>query len=92
MATTTLPIAPPQVRHTQCFIGGKWVDAVSGETFATLNPANEEEICQIAAGDAQDVDLAVQAARNALENGPWSTMDARDRGGLMYKLADLIEQ
>ncbi|NIL98598.1 MAG: aldehyde dehydrogenase family protein [Planctomycetales bacterium] len=92
MATTTLPIAPPQIRHQQCFIGGQWVDSVSGKTFATVNPATEEEICQVAEGDAEDVDLAVQAARNALENGPWAGMDARDRGGLMYKLADLIEQ
>jgi aldehyde dehydrogenase (NAD+) len=92
MATTTQPVAPPQVRHTQCFIGGKWVDSVSGKTFATINPATEEEICQIAEGDSEDVDLAVQAARNALENGPWSSMDARDRGGVMYRLADLIEQ
>ena len=92
MATTTQPIAQPKVRHTQCFIGGRWVDSVSGKTFATINPATEDEICQVAEGDAEDVDLAVQAARNAVDNGPWSTMDARDRGALMYKLAALIEE
>ena len=46
----------------------------------------------MAEGDAADVDLAVDAAREALEHGPWWKMDARDRGRLMYKLADLIEE
>lgn len=91
MATTTETSALPTIRQTECFIGGQWVPAVSGKTFNTINPATEEVICQVAEGDAADVDLAVEAARNALENGPWGTMDARDRGALMYKLADLIE-
>src|SRR3954466_15757639 len=93
MATATEPkTRKPQIRNTQCFIGGKWQPSVSGKTFETINPATEEVIAQVAEGDAADVDLAVEAAREALENGPWSTMDARDRGRLMYKLADLIEE
>ena len=91
MSTTIETAAPPQVQHTQCFIGGQWVPAASGKTFATVNPATEEEICRVAEGDAEDVNLAVEAARNALENGPWGKLDARDRGALMYRLADLIE-
>ena len=66
--------------------------AASGKTFETINPATEEVIAQVAEGDAADVDLAVEAAREAFENGPWAKMDARDRGRLMYKLADLIEE
>ena len=81
----------PKVEHTQCFIGGQWTAAASGKTFATVNPATEETICQIAEGDAADVNLAVEAARNAFEHGPWSKLDARERGRLMFKLADLIE-
>lgn len=92
MATTTETVVPPQIRQTECFIGGQWVPSVSGKTFETINPATEEVICQVSEGDEADVDLAVQAARNALENGPWSTMDARDRGALLNKLADLIEE
>ena len=92
MATATPSIARPQIRQTQCFIGGKWIPAASGKMFDTIHPATEEVIAQVAEGDADDVDLAVDAAREALENGPWSTMDARDRGQLMYRLADLIEQ
>ena len=81
-----------QIRETECFIDGKWVPAVSGKTFATINPATEEEIAQVAEGDAADVDAAAKAARDAFENGDWPKMDARDRGRLLYKLADHIEQ
>jgi len=92
MATVTQRPTQPKVQHTKCFIGGKWVNAASGKTFDTVNPATEEVIAQVAEGDSADVDLAVAAAREALETGPWSKMDARDRGRLMYKLADLIEE
>ncbi|MCE9554215.1 MAG: aldehyde dehydrogenase family protein [Planctomycetes bacterium] len=92
MATTIEPIRKPKIQQTECFIGGKWIPAASGKTFATINPATEEVIAQVAEGDAADVDLAVQAARNALENGPWGTMDARDRGALIHKLADLLTE
>ncbi len=92
MATMTETVRPPKIRQTQCFIGGKWIPAASGKTFETVNPATEEVIAQVAEGDASDVDSAVAAARDALENGPWSKMDARERGRLMFKLADLIEE
>src|SRR5690606_5711398 len=70
---------------------GKWQDSVSGETFPTFHPATEEKIADVAKACAQDVDLAVQAARRAFDAGDWARMDARDRGRLMNKLADLIE-
>ncbi len=92
MATTTETIKQPKIRQTECFIGGKWQPAKSGKTFETVNPATEQVIANVAEGDAADVDQAVAAARDALERGPWSKMDARDRGRLMYKLADLIEE
>ena len=81
----------PQVKQTNCFIGGEWIPAQSGKTFETINPATEEVITQVAEGDEADVDLAVKAARKAFEQGEWSRMDARDRGRLMFKLADLME-
>ena len=95
MATATAPSAKqtrPPVRQTECFIGGHWQPAVSGKTFETIDPATEEVIAQVAEGDAADVDLAVKAARKAFENSDWSRMDARDRGALLHKLCDLIEQ
>ncbi len=93
MATITSPYkAEPTIHQTSCFIGGQWLPSKSGKTFETVNPATEEVIAQIAEGDAADVDAAVKAARDAFENGPWSRMTARERGKLMYRLADLIEE
>src|SRR4029078_11989586 len=98
MATATLPrpaaagLKQPEIRQTQLFIGGQWVPSQSGKTLDTVTPETEEVIASVAEGDAADVDLAAKAARKAFESGPWSTMDARDRGRLMYRLADLIEK
>jgi aldehyde dehydrogenase (NAD+) len=91
MATVTEKIARPQVRQAECFIGGKWVPSISGKTFDTIHPATEEVIAQVAEGDSKDVDLAVDAARAQFDGGEWSRLDARDRGRLMVKFADLLE-
>lgn len=93
MATMTKPAARgPQIHQTQCFIGGQWVPAASGKTFETVNPATEEVIASVAEGDAEDIDRAVAAAREAFDHGPWRKLDARERGRLMHRLADLIEE
>ena len=73
-------------------IGGKWVDAASGKTFATLNPATEDVLAQVAEGDSADIDKAVKCARLAFEDGPWRRMTPSERGKLIWKLADLLEQ
>jgi len=92
-ATKPRTVKAPQVKPQQpLFIGGKWQDSVSGKTFATLNPATGETICQVAEGDKADIDLAVKAARKAFDEGPWSRMTASGRGRLLNKLADLIEK
>ncbi|HYG10505.1 MAG TPA: betaine-aldehyde dehydrogenase [Pyrinomonadaceae bacterium] len=77
-------------RKYQLFIGGQWVDAESGKTFATPNPSTGETLAEVAEADKADVDKAVAAARRAFE-GKWSRMSARDRGRLLYKLSQLIE-
>ena len=92
MATVVETVLAPKVRHTECFIDGKWCPSVSGKTFATINPATEEVIAEVAEGDKEDIDLAVKAARRAFDSGPWRKMDARQRGKLLYRLADLIEE
>jgi len=74
----------------QLFIGGTWRAPVSGETYATINPATEEETARIAKGDERDIDLAVQAARKAFDSGPWPRMSASERGRMVWKLGDLI--
>jgi aldehyde dehydrogenase (NAD+) len=78
--------------QTKILINGKWVDAASGRTFATYNPATEEVIAHVAEGDREDINRAVDAARKAFESPGWRKMDARDRGKLMHRLADLIER
>ena len=73
-------------------IDGKWVNAASGKTFATYNPATGEILAQVAEGDRADIDAAVQAARRAFDKGPWTRMTASERGRLVWKLADLLEE
>jgi len=94
MATLTAEpkFSAPKVRQTKLLIDGKFCDAKSGKTFGTFNPATEEKIADVAEGDAADIDLAAKAARRAFESGPWSKMDARERGRLLNKLADLVEK
>ena len=74
------------------FINGKWVEAASGKTFPSYNPATGEVMAQVAEGDREDIDRAVRAARKAFESGPWPAMSASERGRLIWKLGDLIEQ
>jgi len=91
VATAEAKFAPPKIRQTNMLINGKWTESRSGKRFKTINPVNETVIAEVAEGDPADVDAAVKAARAAFETGPWSKMDARDRGRLMNKLADLME-
>jgi len=87
------PIRNPEIKHTQIFINNSWCDSVSGKTFSTINPSTGEVICQVQEGDKADVEKAVSAARAAFTLGSkWRTMDASARGGLLYRLADLIER
>jgi aldehyde dehydrogenase (NAD+) len=89
-ATLTRP-KTPTITQTKLLIDNRWVDPVDGGSFDTYNPATGEVIAKVAAAGPGDVERAVKAARRALETGPWSTMDAADRGRLMFRLADLIE-
>ena len=72
------------------FINGQWTDAASGKTFATPNPATGETLANVAEGDAEDVNRAVRAARQAFDDGPWGSMTPSDRGRLIWKIGDLI--
>jgi aldehyde dehydrogenase (NAD+) len=77
-------------RKYQLLIDGQWVDAESGKSFTTPNPATGETLAEVAEGDKADIDKAVKAARKAFE-GKWGKMSARDRGRLLFKLSQLIE-
>ena len=74
-------------------IDGEWVASASGETFETLNPATEEKLADVAHGKAEDIERAVKAARAAFADGSeWRTMNASDRGRLIWKISELIEE
>jgi phenylacetaldehyde dehydrogenase len=74
----------------QLLIGGQWVEAASGRTFETVNPATCEKLADIAWGEAEDIDRAVTAARRAFEEGPWRRMTAGERGRAIWRIGDLI--
>ncbi|XP_062178838.1 aldehyde dehydrogenase family 2 member C4-like [Phragmites australis] len=82
----------PEIRFTKLFISGRFVDAVSGRTFKTRDPRTGDVIASVAEGDKEDVDLAVRAARNAFDHGEWPRMSGSDRGRIMTRFADLVEQ
>ncbi|MEQ8835494.1 MAG: aldehyde dehydrogenase family protein, partial [Lacipirellulaceae bacterium] len=85
-------VPQPEVRYTDCFIGGKWIPSASRKTLETIHPATEETVAEVAEGDKEDIDLAVRAARSQFDGGEWHRMDARDRGTLILRLAELVEQ
>jgi phenylacetaldehyde dehydrogenase len=98
MATT---IAFPQLnkrvseflsKPRKMLVDGKWVEAVSGKTFETYNPATGEVLARVAEGDRADIDNAVKAARRAFESGPWPDVSPSQRGRLLWKLSDLLEK
>jgi phenylacetaldehyde dehydrogenase len=73
-------------------IDGKWVQAHSGKTFDSIDPATGEVLARVAEGDKADIDLAVKAARRAFESGPWSKMSASERGRIIWKIGDLLQE
>jgi aldehyde dehydrogenase (NAD+) len=72
-------------------ISGRWVEAASGKTFESRDPATGELLAQVAEGDAEDIDRAVAAARRAFD-GPWRKVKPYERQQMLLKLADLLER
>ena len=98
MATATQAIPVDEnvskyvAKKRQMLINGKWVDAASGKTFPTYNPATGEVLAHVAEGDKEDIDRAVAAARAAFDKGPWRNITPSERGRVIWKLADLLEK
>jgi len=98
MATAT--ISPLLSRKTadfvsqdhRIYIDGRFVEAASGKTFPVYNPATAEVIAHVPEAEAEDVDRAVRAARRAFDDGAWTRLSPSQRGRLLWKLADLLEQ
>uniref|UniRef100_A0A1Y1M8E1 Aldehyde dehydrogenase domain-containing protein n=1 Tax=Photinus pyralis TaxID=7054 RepID=A0A1Y1M8E1_PHOPY len=94
-STAAIPeaIQKPEVLYSGIFINNEWYKSKSGKTFETINPSTGEVITEVQYASTEDVDLAVKAANDAFKLGsPWRTMDASERGRLIYKLADLLER
>ncbi len=91
-----LPILPATraflARQLKMRIGADWQDAASGRTMTLRNPASGEVLAEVPAAEAQDVDRAVQAARQAFEHSAWSRMRPRERQNLLWRLADLMQR
>jgi acyl-CoA reductase-like NAD-dependent aldehyde dehydrogenase len=83
---------PQKLKEFQTYIDGKWVDARSGKKFETYDPYTGEAWALIPECDAQDANLAVEAAHRAFESGPWPAMSQTARGKLLRRIAGLIEK
>ncbi|KAI1433766.1 aldehyde dehydrogenase [Xylaria sp. CBS 124048] len=88
----TAPNGKKLTLPTGLFINNEFVKASGGGKIASINPTNEEEICSVEAASSADIDTAVAAARAALNHESWRDLPASDRGRLMFKLADLVEE
>jgi len=80
------------MKEYKLYIGGKWVESVTGERTESINPYTGEAWATVPVGSEADVDLAVKAAREAFEDGPWARMSQTERGRLLMRLAQLIEK
>lgn len=74
------------------FLGGEWVPAVNGATLEVRDPGDGNVVARVAAGEAEDIDRAVQAAQKAFDRGDWSRLPVNDRAALLHRLADLVEK
>src|SRR3989454_2162377 len=74
------------------FIGGRWVEAASGKTFETINPATGEVLARVAEGGAEDIDRAVAAARSSFDRGTWRDLPPAERAKLLWQVGDMIEE
>src|SRR5579872_3363922 len=98
MSTTTAALKlNPKVRAfidkpVKMLIAGEWVDSASGKQFETYNPATGAVLARVAEGDKADINRAVAAARRAFESGPWPSLSPSERGRMLWKLADLLEE
>jgi phenylacetaldehyde dehydrogenase len=88
----TPPVTAWLAKPKQNLINGKWVSAASGKTFDVFNPADASVLARAAAGDKEDIQRAVAAARRAFESGPWRRMTPSERGKLVWRVGDLILQ
>ena len=84
--------AVTQAQKYKMLVNGEWVASASGKTFPVYDPSTEEVIAEVPDAGANDVDRAVAAAKDAFDNGPWSSTTAQDRGRVLFRLADIVRK
>lgn len=87
----TAPNGKKYTQPTGLFINNEWVASSKGETITSINPTDESEIARVHAAEPEDVDKAVAAARAAF-NGPWRDLSTSERGDMLYKLSQLVDE
>lgn len=87
----TAPNGKTYTQPTGLFINNEWVPSSKNIKITSINPADESEITSVHAAESEDVDKAVTAARAAF-NGPWRDLPPSERGDLLYKLSQLVEE
>ncbi|MEC1719313.1 aldehyde dehydrogenase [Schinkia azotoformans] len=92
MAVQTQKVVEKIVKPFDClhYIDGKFVESVDKKTFNNVNPVTEEVYGTVAEGSAADIDLAVQAAKRALKEGPWGKMSTQERSNIIRKIGDIL--
>ena len=78
--------------NKKIYINGKWIDSSSGKSFEVEDPASGKKIATCAAGNKEDIDKAVKAARTAFDSGIWSDMPNNEKGKIIWKIGDLIDK
>jgi betaine-aldehyde dehydrogenase len=81
-----------EVRSYANYVNGQWIPSASGEAFSVYDPSTEEAIARVASANSSDVNMAVNAAREAFDAGPWRHTSAQDRGRILFKLAERVRQ
>ncbi|EST55598.1 2-hydroxymuconic semialdehyde dehydrogenase [Brevibacillus panacihumi W25] len=78
------------VKDAKLFINGEYIDAISGETFDTIDPATNQKLANVANAGVEDVEKAINIAQRTFESGVWSEMSVDDRCKILCKMSDLV--
>ena len=79
-----------QLQDAKLFINGEYVDAMSGETFDTINPATNEKLASVACADERDTSKTIEIAQAAFESGVWSNKSVEERSEILCRMSDLV--
>lgn len=88
--TKEIAVERKVIRDAKLFIGGEYLEALSGETFDTINPATNKKLATVANGGEADARIAIEVAQRTFESGVWSRMPVEERSKILCRMADLI--